>query len=244
MQRLRSLCRCYQSDGAIKYLGRSDQQVKIRGNRVEPGEIEQQLQLHSGVKQCVVMMREDHPGEPQLAAYLVCQPVDAVPTAQELHQFLQARLPDYMLPTHFVRISELPLTPNGKVDRRALPASDLTYLSQNEAFVAPQTPLQERLAAMWTELLHLSQVSIHDNFFLVGGHSLLAAQLMLQIQTVIGVKVPLRTLFEASTIAEMAEAIQHIQSEQIEQTANEELAQMLTALGGLSEDDIQAIFGG
>jgi acyl carrier protein len=147
-----------------------------------------------------------------------------------------------MVPPSVIFLETLPLTPNGKVDRKALPVPERSRVLEGTEMVAPQTPLQEQLALIWAGLLHVSQVGIHDNFFELGGHSLLATQLMARLRTQFQVEIPLRSLFEKPTIAEMALAIEQMQHEILRQTENEVLAQMLIKMGGLSEDEMQAIF--
>jgi acyl-coenzyme A synthetase/AMP-(fatty) acid ligase len=243
-------------DGTLEFLGRLDQQVKIRGYRIELSEIEAVLMKHPAIKEAVVLAREGASGltpeeEKRLVAYLVGEGSNVEMTG-DLRSYLQEQLPSYMIPTSFVWLDTLPLSPNGKVDRKALPVPNRSQLLETTEMVAPQTPLQEQLAMIWAELLfgdhrdypqpYKPQVGIHDNFFELGGHSLLATQLMARLRTVFQIEMPLRRLFEKPTIAEMALAIKQIQSEQIAQSESEELAQMLTALGGLSEEKMQAIF--
>ena len=153
-----------------------------------------------------------------------------------------------MIPANMTLLERLPLTPNGKVDRKALPVPGsvgvgfVPALPESRDMIAPQTPLQELLALIWADLLHLPQVSIQHNFFELGGHSLLATRLMARVRTIFQVEVPLHRLFETPTIADMAQVIEQIQTEQIEQAESEKVAQMFATLGGLSEDEMQAIF--
>jgi len=157
----------YLPDGNIEFLGRSDDQVKIRGYRIELGEIEAVLSQHQSVRQAVVLVREDQPGDRRLVAYVVPHPPQT-PSASELRHFLKERLPEYMIPAVVV-LKTLPLTANGKVDRRLLPAPDQTRPELAATFVAPRTPLQEAVAEIWTNLLNLEQIGIYDNFFDLGG---------------------------------------------------------------------------
>ncbi len=216
-------------NGQLEYLGRIDQQIKLRGHRIELSEIEAVLRDHAAVQEAVVVLRGESEANKYLLAYVVAQ-AGQQPTYRELQQHLRKRLPDYMLPTALVYLETLPLTPNGKVDRKALPALDPGQFSLVDKFMAPETQLQEELAAIWTELLHLPQVGIHHNFFELGGNSLLATRLMVRIRSVFLVEVPLRSLFEASTIAELALVIEHLQNELIEQADSEEMAHMLATL--------------
>ena len=199
----------YLPDGNIEFLGRIDNQVKIRGFRIELGEIEAVLAQHPDVLQAVVIVREDNPGNKYLAAYLVPKlEAAAPPKSSELRSFLLAKLPDYMVPGAFVFLETMPLTPNGKIDRRVLPAPDSSLREQEDKFVAPSTPTEEILAAIWAEVLGLQLVGINDNFFDLGGHSLLATQIISRIREAFSIELPLRHLFEAPTIASLGQAIE------------------------------------
>ena len=197
----------YRPDGTIEYLGRTDDQVKLRGFRIELGEIETVLKQQPAVRQAVVAVREDKPGNKQLVAYLVSQ-VSLDDTVSELRHFVGEKLPNYMVPSAFVQLEALPLTPNGKVDRRALPAPDRTGLKSEPTFAPHRTPIEEVLAGIWAQVLGCESVDIHDNFFDLGGHSLLATQVMGRLRSVLQVELPLRCLFESPTIAELAESIE------------------------------------
>ncbi|MEO0768467.1 MAG: amino acid adenylation domain-containing protein [Cyanobacteria bacterium J06649_4] len=192
----------YLPDGNIEFLGRQDFQIKIRGFRIELGEIENALLRHAQVKETVVVVRQDQNLE-RLVAYLVGEALEA----SEVYQFLKGKLPDYMLPSAFVLLPRLPLTPSGKVDRRALPEPDPSQRIVAEAFVAPSTPVEQTLASIWCELLQLERVGIHDNFFELGGHSLLATQVTARVLNQLAVELPLITLFEQPTIAQIAQSI-------------------------------------
>jgi amino acid adenylation domain-containing protein len=204
-------------DGTIEFLGRIDQQIKIRGYRVEPGEIEAQLELHPGVREAVVVAREDSPGEKRLAAYVVAD--GAEPEASELRRHLAERLPEYMIPSAFVLLGSLPRTPNGKINRRALPAP--TEGEDRVLFVAPRTPVEEALCGIWVEVLGVEQVGVNDNFFKLGGHSLLAMQLLSRLRGTFHLELPLRVLFEAPTVAELSLALVEHEARpgQVEKTA-------------------------
>jgi amino acid adenylation domain-containing protein len=191
-------------DGRIEYLGRIDHQVKIRGFRVELGEIEEQLRLHPGVKECTVQAVEAG-GDRRLAAWFV--PREQPPAPAELRTFLRERLPEHMLPASFTVLSSLPLTPNGKVDRRALPAPE-TARGDERTYQPPRTPTEETLCQLWASLLELERVGIHDNFFHLGGHSLLATQLLSRLNEAFRLQLPLRRIFEAPTLAQLAETIE------------------------------------
>jgi amino acid adenylation domain-containing protein len=201
----------YLPDGNIEYLGRIDNQVKIRGLRIELGEIETVLSQHGDVQANCVIAREDNTGDKQLVAYIVAQP-EATPKISELRQFLKAKLPDYMLPQAFVLLEALPLTLNGKIDHRALPTPDLESI-RLEKYVAPRTPVEEILTQIWAQVLKVEQIGIHDNFFEIGGHSLLATQLVSRIRTCLKVELPLRKLFGAATVAQLAHLIAQLQQQ-------------------------------
>lgn len=194
----------YLAGGELEYLGRTDHQVKIRGFRVELGEIETVLGRHPGVREVVTVVREDSPGEKRLVAYIVPHETCEL-SLNELRSHLQERLPDYMLPAAFVLLETLPLTPNGKVDRKALPVPEVTAA---KSFVAPRTGIEETLAGIWSELLHLERVSVNDNFFESGGHSLLAARLTSLVRQAFAVELSLRSVFESPTISGLAVLIE------------------------------------
>jgi amino acid adenylation domain-containing protein len=194
------------ADGDIEYLGRIDNQVKIRGHRIELGEIETMLGQHSAIQQSVVLAREDCPGDRRLVAYAVAS-AGANPSPQDLRGFLQHKLPDYMVPSAFVFLKSLPLTPNGKLERKSLPAPDHRRPELVDAFAAPTTPVEELLANIWADVLNLDKVGVHDNFFELGGHSLLATQVISRIRDCFKLELPLRSLFETPTIAGIAERI-------------------------------------
>jgi amino acid adenylation domain-containing protein/non-ribosomal peptide synthase protein (TIGR01720 family) len=216
----------YRFDGTIEFLGRIDHQVKIRGFRIELGEIEAVLSQHPAVRAIAVAAIDtilhslqgdvfdsnENRYNQRLVAYVVPHQ-QSVPTTSELRRFLKEQLPDYMVPTAFVMLDTLPLTPNGKVDRRALPAPDTASRSdESVAYVAPRTPVEQKLTAIWALVLGLDRVSIYDNFFELGGHSLLATQLIAKVHEAFQVQLPLRSLFELPTIASFSEQIYQIQN--------------------------------
>ena len=190
-------------DGCLFHHGRKDFQVKIRGYRVELTEIEAALLDIDGVKATAVAGWEDAPGHKRVVAYIVLEGADAAPVA-ELRRILGDKLPDYMLPSAFIRLDALPLTVTGKVDRRALPSPGRARPALKSAFVAPRTPLEEKLAQIWADMLGLDGVGVHDGFLELGGDSLLATQVVSRVLTQFHVRVPLRALFDAPTVADMA----------------------------------------
>ncbi|MDZ8087685.1 MAG: amino acid adenylation domain-containing protein [Nostoc sp. DedQUE12b] len=196
----------YLSDGNIEFLGRIDHQVKIRGFRIELGEIEAILAQHPALTQTLVIAREDVSGDKRLVAYIVASPEQILSQA-ELRRFLEARLPEYMVPAFFVFLDTLPLNPNGKIDRRALPAPDTSDIKLSTNFVPPQNSIEIVLAGIWAKVLCLEQVGIHDNFFELGGHSLLATQVMSRVRQAFQIEIPLQLLFENPTIATLAQAM-------------------------------------
>lgn len=200
----------WQNDGSIAFIGRADGQVKIRGFRIELGEIENALNDLPGVKDKVVAARQDGPGEKQLACYIVPSEThtgahdELLNTARE---HLRAKLPLYMVPTGFMVLNELPLTANGKIDRRALPMPTAQTSALKAEHVAPRNTIERALAAIWSKVLNASDVGIHDDFFDLGGHSLIGIQLLGQVEQQFGKALPLKTLFEAPTIAQFADLL-------------------------------------
>ncbi|MFD8376282.1 amino acid adenylation domain-containing protein [Streptomyces sp. NPDC059688] len=195
-------------DGEIEYLGRADQQVKLRGFRIEPGEIESALAAHASVAQAAVIVREDRPGDKRLVAYVVGNgdtPVDL----DALHAHASERLPDYMVPAAFMPLDALPLTVNGKIDKRALPQPPVSAGSGGRA---PRNPREEVLCGLFAEVLGLPSVSVDDDFFRLGGHSLLATRLVSRIRTVLGAELPVPALFENPNVARLAERLDRAES--------------------------------
>jgi amino acid adenylation domain-containing protein len=214
----------WRPNGTLEYLGRMDHQLKLRGFRIEPGEIEVVLGQHPAVQTAVVSPREDASGEVRLVAYVVPErPVDA----NELRRFLGQRLPEYMVPTAIVPLESLPLLPNGKLDRAALPPPDQSRSDLDENYNAPHTAVERMLADAWTEVLGVHRVGVHDNFFELGGHSLLATRVMARVQAAAGVELPVRVLFEEPTVEGMARRIEAIH-------------QMVEEIASMGADEIQA----
>ncbi|HEX5223219.1 MAG TPA: amino acid adenylation domain-containing protein, partial [Verrucomicrobiae bacterium] len=192
----------WRPDGNVEFVGREDQQIKIRGYRVELPEIEAALLEHPGVKDAVVTVREDAPGQKRLAAYCVSRTPGS---ASDLREYLKQKLPSHMIPAAFVLLESLPLSPGGKVDRRALPEPGPERPELGVEFVAPRTPVEEVLAKIWGEVLEVNPVGVQDDFFDLGGHSLLAARVLSRIRAQLEVEIPLSGLFNNPTVAALAE---------------------------------------
>ncbi|MFH7025972.1 MAG: amino acid adenylation domain-containing protein [Heteroscytonema crispum UTEX LB 1556] len=197
----------YLPDGKIDYIGRIDNQVKIRGFRIELGEIENAISQYNSVREAVVVAPSDRLNNKQLIAYIV--PHQEELTSKELRDFLKEKLPEFMIPSAFVILDALPLTPSGKVDRRALPKPELSVFSRHESFVSPRNNLEKQLAEIWSEILNISEISVKDNFFEIGGNSLSAVYLMSAIAEKFNRELPLAILFANSTIEELAEILQN-----------------------------------
>jgi amino acid adenylation domain-containing protein len=211
----------YLPDGNVEFLGRNDYQVKVRGFRIELEEIETTLLMHGDVRQAVVVAHESAPGEKHLVAYIVAQ-TESDPSIQELRQLVKQHLPAYMAPAAFVMLDALPLTPNGKVNRRQLPAPDMSLIESATTYVEPGTEVEELLAEIWSEVLGRKKIGVLDNFFESGGHSLLATQVVARVRKTFNVELPLRKLFETPTIAELAITIEEILLEEIERLNDDE----------------------
>lgn len=202
----------YLPDGNIEFLGRIDQQVKIRGFRIELGEIEEALGQHPQIREAVVVAREDTPGDKRLVAYIVAVQ-GKVPVSSNLRSFLKEKLPEYMLPSTFMLLDALPLTPNCKVDRRALPAPAVSKRSEEESYVAPISLAHYQLVQIWESLLETQPIGIRDNFFDLGGYSLLATRMVNEFESMSGKKIPLSTLFAGPTIEQFADALERQEEE-------------------------------
>jgi amino acid adenylation domain-containing protein len=208
----------WRADGAIEFLGRNDNQVKIRGFRIELGEIEARLLEHTSLRSAFVAALGDGPGEKRLVAYVVPDDAAAAPGADELRAALKASLPEYMLPSAFVTLDHLPLNANGKVDRRALPAPDLSAYAQRQ-YEAPRGEVEEILAGLWQELLRVERVGRHDNFFELGGHSLLIVQMLERLRR-LGLATEVRRIFDAATLADLAICLSLAGAEAVEVPPN------------------------
>jgi acyl carrier protein len=225
----------YVADHSIEYLGRIDHQVKLRGFRIELGEIEAVLAEHEKVRQAVVVAREDCPGEKQLVAYVV--PENGVSNIEnELRSFLKTKLPDYMIPPAFVFLTSLARTANGKLDRRALPAPDVGSRRLPTDPIGPRSPLEGLVADIWAEVLKLDTLSVQDNFFDLGGHSLKATQVISRVREIFQLDLPIRVLFEAPTVGEFT---RKLNEKLTESGALEELERCIAEIHTLSGDDVQ-----
>jgi amino acid adenylation domain-containing protein len=201
-------------NGEIEFLGRLDEQIKVRGYRIEPGEIASALNSHPDVQSGTVIAQEDEAGEKRLVAYVVLNSARQ-PTAAALRNYLRKQLPDYMVPSSFVQLPSLPLTPNGKVDKSALPLPHAGKSLAEAEFIAPRSIVEERLAALIGSLLQVDRVGRNDNFFLLGGHSLLGTQLLTRVSQSFGVELNLLNLFDHPTLAEMSQQIEKLILEKI-----------------------------
>lgn len=200
----------YRSDGTIEFLGRMDRQVKLRGFRIELGEVEATLARHPAVRDAAVLLREDHPGDPRIVGYVVLhqdQPAEGV-SGLALRQFLRHTLPEYMVPSAFMTMTAFPLTASGKLDRRMLPPPDARRSVLANAYIAPRTPGEEQLGRIFGELLGVDRIGVHDNFFEMGGHSLLAIRAVSQMREAFNVEIPLRAIFESPTVAGLGQVIE------------------------------------
>jgi len=209
-------------DGQISYVGRIDEQIKLRGYRIEPNEIVTVLNGHPEVKESAVIARPDANGAVRLLAYVVT--TGGTPAVKEFRDLLRSHLPEYMVPATFVRLTQLPVTTNGKVDRSALPDPEPGNTLTEAEFIPPRSPLEERVAAMVAGVLGLGRVGMNENFFLIGGHSLLGTQLIARARDAFGVEVPLRSIFDSPTPAQLAEEIENL---------------VVAKLGAMSDEEVQ-----
>ena len=222
----------YLPDANLEFLGRIDHQVKLRGFRIELGEIESILNRHPLVQETVVVAHDDHheSSNRYLVAYLV---TDA--PINDIRDFLRHRLPDYMIPAHFITLDKLPLTPNGKVDRQALPKPGLERPETTTSYTAPRTPTEVAIAEIWAQVLHLEQVGIYDDFFELGGHSLLATQIISRVREAFQIELPLRRLFEIKAVAGLAELVV---AQKLEKAESSDLQNILVAVDELSDEEV------
>ena len=220
-------------DGCLEHLGRKDFQVKVRGFRIETGEVEMRMSDHTAIKEVAVVAQRYQSGDKRLVAYFVPSSKTG-PSISELRAFLKTKLPDYMIPSAFVVLDVLPLTPTGKVDRQALPAPGQARPELETPFAPPRTPAEEALVQIWTEVLSVDQVGIHDNFLELGGHSLAATQVISRVINTFKVELPIKSFFELPTVADMAVVITENMSNKV---GHEELARMLAELESLSDQE-------
>ncbi len=231
------------ADGQLEFLGRIDQQVKWRGYRIEPGELEALLSEHAAVAQAAVVLRDDIPGDPRLVAYVAAAEGQQLDPA-ELKAYLRERVPDYMVPAAVNVLETMPLTPSGKLSRRELPAP-VWERDAGEEYVAPSTPLEEQLAGIFSEVLAVERVGVNDNFFSMGGHSLLATQVVARIRENLQVELPLRSIFSAPTVSGLAALIEETAGRQqraqellanIDELSDEEVERLLSEMGSGKAD--------
>ena len=226
----------YLRDGNIEFLGRIDNQVKIRGFRIELGEIEAALSQHPYVRSAVVLAREDKSGVKHLFAYVL--PDIKQPTSDELYFFLKQKLPDYMMPASFTFLQAFPLSPNGKVDRRALPIPDAGRPELSQTFVAPRSATEELLAEIWSEILGVEKIGIHDNFFDLGGHSLRVIQVVSRIRQTFDLEISVHHFFKNPTISKLIEVIAELAGSF---EVIDEIARTIREISQLSPEQVQAM---
>ena len=224
------------ADGHLQYLGRLDDQIKLRGHRIELGEIESVLAAQAGVARAVATLRTDG-REPRLVAYVVLEDARAGAAAlPPLRDALRRALPEYMVPSAIMRLQTLPLTPNGKVNRRALPAPS-EEASDAPAYVAPRTPMETTVIDVWREVLGRERIGVDDGFFALGGNSLDATRVAVWLGQLVGVAVPVRAMFEASTPAGLATWLEgHVAG-----VAADDLSDILAELDGMTDDDARTL---
>jgi acyl carrier protein len=228
----------YLPDGKVEFLGRADQQVKLRGHRIELGEIEAALDTHPAVLQSAVVLQEDARGEKRLIAYAVFEPGSSL-TVSLMREFLKDRLPDYLIPSALMQLDVMPLTPNGKIHRKGLPAVE--QINGGERILEPpRNRVEEALSWMWAEILGVEEVEIHDNFFEIGGHSILASQLVSRMRETFHIELSMRTFFDAPTIAKLAGIIIRDEEQALKV---ERIAELLMDVINYSDDEVEAKLG-
>jgi acyl-coenzyme A synthetase/AMP-(fatty) acid ligase/acyl carrier protein len=235
------------SDGTIEYLGRTDHQVKVRGCRIEPGEVEATLRRHPAVREAAVLAREDDPGDARLVAYVVPRDGAGGVPADGLREHLRQRLPEHMVPSAYVVLDALPLTPSGKLDRNALPAPDSARPLADDSYLAPRNRVEEAVAKIWAEVLGIERVGALDNFFDLGGHSLLATQALSRIRQAFPVDISLRRLFEEPTVATLARAVTEGQGESTNGAIGKVTPdddEVLSDLDRMSDDEVDSLLQG
>jgi amino acid adenylation domain-containing protein len=238
----------YHENGNIEFLGRCDRQVKIRGIRIEPAEIEATLSTHDSVQHSAVVARDGRSANDSVIAYVVPKEGRVV-ASSELRRHLKTKLPDYMIPSAFVTIAALPLTPNGKLDQQALPEFEETQQRGSDRYVPPRNELEKSLIQIWTEVLKVEEIGVLDNFFDLGGHSLLAAKVIARVRRYLGVEVPLRILFEEPTVAGLASSLANARADSVMpsyptvlgRSGRQKREQLEARLRALSDDEIDAL---
>jgi amino acid adenylation domain-containing protein len=234
----------WRADGTIEFIGRNDEQVKIRGYRIELGEVEAQLARHDDVREVVVIAREDIPDDKRLVAYVTTREKSGV-GAEDLRVHMRLLLPQYMIPGAIVLMQALPLTPNGKVDRRALPAPELSAYAPRE-YQAPNGHTESTIASIWQELLRVERVGRNDNFFELGGHSLLVMQAVVRIRSILSVDVPMRLLFESPTLRQLCAEVEELRSTRLLRSiadGGEKIESLLAKVTEMSECQVQELLG-
>lgn len=226
------------SDGNLECLGRNDDQVKVRGFRIELGEISNVLEQHTGVNQVVTVVREDQPGDQRITTYFIPNPVYS-PSISELRNYLQKHLPDYMIPSYFIEMETFPLTPSGKTDRKLLPSPTVSRLMISQEYVPPQTYIQKELAQIWSGFFNFDEIGLDDNFIDLGGHSLVATQILVRCGHLFGVKVSLKDMLTQGTTIRSLAAI--IETNLLADTDDAELEALLSEMEHLSEAEIEAL---
>jgi non-ribosomal peptide synthetase component F/acyl carrier protein len=225
----------YLRGGQVEFLGRTDQQLKLRGYRVEVGEVEVALEGAPDVLQAAVALKEDARGNKRLVAYAVIRSGASL-TTSEMRDFLKTRLPEYMIPSVLFRLDAMPLTPNGKIDRRGLPAPDLTGTNgAGRKLAPPRTAAEEVLASVWAEVLGLDEVGVEENFFDLGGHSILASHLISRLREIFRIELPMRTFFESPTVAAMAASMAGEQGGKVER-----IAELLISVASYSDEEVES----
>lgn len=226
------------SDGNLECLGRNDDQVKVRGFRIELGEISNMLEQHAGIHQVVTIVREDQPGDQRIAAYYISDPAIS-PSISELRSFVQQHLPDYMIPSYFIEMEEFPLTPSGKTDKKLLPSPTVSRLMIGQEYVAPETFIQKELAIIWSGFFSFDQIGLHDDFIDLGGHSLVATQILVRCEHLFGVKISLKDMLtQGTTIGALASLIE---AKLLAETDDAELEALLNEMEHLSEAEIEEL---
>lgn len=206
--------------GILDFLGRNDNQVKLHGVRVELGELEGILSAHSDVREVAVLLREDVPGDKRIVAYLSAADEHTLEMV-EIRRYMQERVPAYLLPAAFIEMKTFPLTGNGKIDRIALPAPDGSRPQLREPYVAPQTIAEQAVTSIWQQVLQLDQVGARDNFFQLGGQSILAIQIIQRINQLFAINLPMRVIFTESSVAALAVLVEETLIEKLESEPEE-----------------------